>query len=62
MNRIPILGGKEIDLYRLYDVVTRLGGHKKVTQEAKWKKVLVKMHLEDCSGATPQTVKIAYIR
>lgn len=62
MNRVPVLGGKEIDLYRFYDIVNRLGGHKRVTIEGKWRRVLAKLRLEDCSGATPHTVKNAYLR
>lgn len=77
MNRIPILGGKEIDLYRFYgkfflnfnikinnflEVVNQMGGHKRVSQELKWRKVLKKLHLKDSPGATPHTVKNAYLR
>lgn len=62
MNRIPVLGGKEIDLYRFYEAVKRYGGYKHLTQESKWKKVLVKLKLEECPGATAQAVKNAYSR
>ncbi|PAV62912.1 hypothetical protein WR25_26750 isoform C [Diploscapter pachys] len=62
INRAPILGGKDIDLYKLYRVVQHYGGGKKVTQNQQWKKVLVRMGLEGCSGATPVTVKKAYAR
>lgn len=62
MNRVPVLGGREIDLYRFYDVVNQMGGHKRVTLESRWRKVLSKLHLEECAGATPLTVKNAYLR
>lgn len=39
-----------------------MGGHKRATQEFKWRKVLKKLHLKDCPGATPHTVKNAYLR
>lgn len=39
INRAPILGGKDIDLYKLYRVVQHYGGGKKVTQNQQWKKV-----------------------
>lgn len=48
MNKSPILGGKEVDLYRFYNVVDRLGGHKRVTSEAKWRIVLHKLKLDVC--------------
>ncbi|KAI1705473.1 ARID/BRIGHT DNA binding domain-containing protein [Ditylenchus destructor] len=72
MDRIPILGGKEIDLYRFYDVVQQLGGHKRVTQELRWRNVISKMKWnkhasegkvdETVKILTPQAVKIAYLR
>ncbi|KAE9416611.1 hypothetical protein Angca_005051, partial [Angiostrongylus cantonensis] len=38
INRAPILGGKDIDLYRFYRVVQDYGGCKRVTANQKWKK------------------------
>ncbi|VDL75293.1 unnamed protein product, partial [Nippostrongylus brasiliensis] len=61
INRAPILGGKDIDLYRFYRVVQDYGGCKRVTTNQKWKKVLSKLRLEGCPGATPVTVRKAYI-
>ncbi|KAL3089544.1 hypothetical protein niasHS_006928 [Heterodera schachtii] len=61
LNKVPLLGGKEIDIYRFYDVVSRMGGHKRVTQEARWRKVLRKLHLEE-TGVSPTIVKNTYIR
>ncbi|KAK6754820.1 hypothetical protein RB195_013668 [Necator americanus] len=62
INRAPILGGKDIDLYRFYRVVQDYGGCKRVTTNQLWRKVLIKLHLEGCPGATPVTVRKAYIR
>uniref|UniRef100_A0A9J2PGC7 ARID domain-containing protein n=1 Tax=Ascaris lumbricoides TaxID=6252 RepID=A0A9J2PGC7_ASCLU len=62
INRAPILGGKDIDMFRLYNVVQAYGGKKRVTLNNKWKKVLSKLRLEGCPGATPITVKNAYSR
>ncbi|VDN05444.1 unnamed protein product [Thelazia callipaeda] len=62
INRAPILGGKDIDMFRLYNVVQRFGGKKRVTENNQWKLVLRKMHLEGCPGATSVTVKNAYSR
>ncbi|VDO79439.1 unnamed protein product [Heligmosomoides polygyrus] len=62
INRAPILGGKDIDLYRFYRVVQDYGGCKRVTTNQLWKKVLRKLRLEGCPGATPVTVRKAYIR
>jgi hypothetical protein len=46
MNRTPVLGGRDVDLYRFYNIVDRLGGHKRVTAECQWRKVLHKLGLE----------------
>ncbi|KAL3985121.1 ARID/BRIGHT DNA binding domain family protein [Acanthocheilonema viteae] len=62
INRAPILGGKDIDMFRLYNVVQRYGGKKRVIENNQWKLVLRKMHLEGCPGATSVTVKNAYSR
>uniref|UniRef100_A0AAF5Q538 ARID domain-containing protein n=1 Tax=Wuchereria bancrofti TaxID=6293 RepID=A0AAF5Q538_WUCBA len=62
INRAPILGGKDIDMFRLYNVVQRYGGKKRVTENNQWKLILRKMHLEGCPGATSVTVKNAYSR
>ncbi|KAJ4965185.1 hypothetical protein NE237_017034 [Protea cynaroides] len=36
---VPIIGGKELDLYRLYMEVTERGGFQKVVREKKWRDV-----------------------
>ncbi|VDK55075.1 unnamed protein product [Cylicostephanus goldi] len=53
---------EERDLYRFYRVVQDYGGCKRVTTNQLWKKVLIKLHLSGCPGATPVTVRKAYIR
>jgi histone demethylase JARID1 len=36
---VPRLNGKQIDIFTLYRFVARLGGHHKVTKDAKWAQV-----------------------
>ncbi|PIO55881.1 ARID/BRIGHT DNA binding domain protein, partial [Teladorsagia circumcincta] len=38
INRAPILGGRDIDLYRFYRVVQYYGGCKRVTTNQLWRK------------------------
>ncbi|KAE9589292.1 putative transcription factor & chromatin remodeling ARID-HMG family [Lupinus albus] len=38
---IPIIGGKELDLHRLFVEVTSRGGFEKIIRERKWKEVTV---------------------
>eukprot|EP00959_Pyramimonas_sp_CCMP1952_P233302 4875277-Pyramimonas_sp.AAC.2 len=35
----PIMGGSEVDLSRLYELVTKRGGHARVTEERQWLQV-----------------------
>ncbi|KAL6216303.1 hypothetical protein ACLB2K_009526 [Fragaria x ananassa] len=38
-TRVPVIGGKELDLHLLYVEVTRRGGYEKVVEEKKWREV-----------------------
>ncbi|MFH4984179.1 hypothetical protein AB6A40_010888 [Gnathostoma spinigerum] len=62
INKAPILGGKDLDLFRFYKVVQSYGGKKRVTENNMWRKVLSRLHLGGCPGATPVTVRNAYSR
>nr|CDJ91767.1 AT-rich interaction region domain containing protein [Haemonchus contortus] len=58
----PLMGGKEIDLYALYNAVQELGGCNRVTKLQLWNEVLIKLNLQGNPDATPDTVKEAYVR
>ncbi|CAD6195881.1 unnamed protein product [Caenorhabditis auriculariae] len=62
INKGPILGGKEIDLYQFQRYVDHYGGAKKVTENGHWRKIKDRMGLDGCPGATPVTVRKAYQR
>ncbi|VDN20300.1 unnamed protein product [Gongylonema pulchrum] len=62
INRAPKLGGKDIDMFRLHNLVHRFGGKKKVNENNHWRQILRKLHLVGCPGATSATVKQAYSR
>lgn len=62
INRAPILGGKDIDMFRLYNLVQEYGGKKRVTENNMWRKIMCKLHLEGCPGANPRKVQNAYSR
>jgi hypothetical protein len=51
----------EIDIYRFYQVVNHLGGHKRVSQENKWEKVLRKLKLTNNDNIDATKVKEAYL-
>ncbi|KAG7515346.1 AT-rich interactive domain-containing protein 5B-like [Solea senegalensis] len=48
--KVPNLGFKKIDLFLMFSVVKRLGGHKKVTADRLWK--VVYNELGGCPGST----------
>uniref|UniRef100_A0A914X6A4 ARID domain-containing protein n=1 Tax=Plectus sambesii TaxID=2011161 RepID=A0A914X6A4_9BILA len=62
INKAPILGGRDLDLYRFYKVVQKMGGFNRVCNNNAWKQVLARMKLEGCPGATPITVRNSYSR
>lgn len=43
INRMPTLGSKDLNLYRLFNIVQTLGGYNKVTNSNKWKAVAGRM-------------------
>ncbi|XP_061172130.1 AT-rich interactive domain-containing protein 4A-like [Saccostrea echinata] len=43
INRMPTLGNKDLNLYRLFNIVQTLGGYNKVTNLNKWKAVAGRM-------------------
>uniref|UniRef100_A0A1I8BQ06 ARID domain-containing protein n=1 Tax=Meloidogyne hapla TaxID=6305 RepID=A0A1I8BQ06_MELHA len=49
-NLAPQLGGNDVDIYRFYNVVKRMGGHRSITKENKWSKVLKKLKLDLSKG------------
>ncbi|KAK5887892.1 hypothetical protein CesoFtcFv8_016451 [Champsocephalus esox] len=50
VHKVPNLGFKKIDLFKMYSVVKRLGGYKKVTVDRLWK--IVYNELGGCAGST----------
>lgn len=39
LRKLPILAGRELDLYSLYTTVERLGGYHSITQDKRWAEV-----------------------
>jgi len=52
-----------VDIYRFYNVVKSMGGHRSVTKENKWSKVLKKLKLDLSKGDVDALqVKKTYMR
>ncbi len=46
INKTPSIGNKDVDLYRLFRLVYRLGGHTRVTNNNLWRQVAIKLGFE----------------
>ena len=46
INRTPMIDGREVDLYRLFKIVYKLGGQARVTNKNIWPQVAKKLGFE----------------
>ena len=59
INKAPTINGRDLDLYRLFRTVQKMGGFNRVTNQNCWKAVTIKMVLNSaCNSAS--LVKQAY--
>jgi hypothetical protein len=58
----PILGGKRIDLYLLYKLVTERGGMDKVSEERRWRKIGEEFQLPETCTSSAYILKDVYQR
>lgn len=56
----PVLGGKRLDLHKIYQYVVDHGGFEKVTQDKGWRKVTTGFNLPDTCTNAAYTVKATY--
>jgi hypothetical protein len=49
LRKPPLMGGREIDLYVLYQTVLGAGGYHRVTQEKRWVEIGEQMKLREAS-------------
>lgn len=49
INKTPNVGGKDLDLYTLYRLVSKLGGYNRVTNKNGWKAIYNKLNLPNNS-------------
>lgn len=43
LNRSPMISNKDVDLYRLFGIVHKLGGYNRVTNQNKWRSVTLRL-------------------
>ncbi|CAG7822664.1 unnamed protein product [Allacma fusca] len=58
INKVPTVCSKDLDLYKLYKIVTSKGGYNKVTNSSQWKPVTIKMGY----GTVPTTSTINLVK
>jgi hypothetical protein len=58
----PILGGKKIDLCRLYKLVTERGGMDRVSEERRWRKIGEEFQLPETCTSSAYVLKDVYLR
>lgn len=59
INKGPTINSRDLDLYRLFKIVNRMGGFNRVTNQNGWKAVTEKMVLNSASNSV-SLVKQAY--
>ncbi len=60
--RIPQIGGKELDCYKLYTCVTSRGGYEKVTLTKEWKNIVHEFDLPPSCTSASFTLKHHYLK
>jgi len=60
--RIPQIGGKELDCFKLYNCVTSRGGYEKVTLNKEWKNIVHEFDLPASCTSASYTLKHHYFK
>nr|CDS27906.1 AT rich interactive domain containing protein [Hymenolepis microstoma] len=60
INKAPSIANKDLDLYKLFRKVHRLGGFHRVSTQMKWPAVYSEMDLPPCFSAGPKSLQTAY--
>ena len=58
IDRTPSIEGKDVDLYKLYRIVDKLGGNVRVNNKALWRQVANKLGFVSNWGINQVRVKI----
>ena len=59
MLRQPTLAGKDLNLFRLFQLVQDNGGMERVTQELKWRSLYLQLGIPITTNAS-HAIKLAY--
>ena len=59
LNKDPVINGKDVDLYRLFRLVQKLGGYNRVSNKNKWRSIAARLKF-GTSQTTFNQVKAVY--
>lgn len=62
LNKGPIICNRDVDLYRFFRIVEKLGGYNSVTNKNRWRAVTARLGFTKNSATTLNLVKQAYFR
>ncbi|GFT68434.1 AT-rich interactive domain-containing protein 4B [Nephila pilipes] len=62
INKAPVVSNRDLNLYKLFRIMHKLGGYNKVTNKNKWKVVYSRMGLPQSNLNGPNQIKVAYKR
>lgn len=62
INRAPTISGRDLNLYKLFNIVQQMGGYNRVTNQNKWRTIYTKMGLIMTNPACSIQIKKAYKR
>ncbi|PRD31296.1 UNVERIFIED_CONTAM: Arid4b [Trichonephila clavipes] len=62
INKAPVVSNRDLNLYKLFRIMHKLGGYNKVTNKNKWKLVYSRMGLPQSNLNGPNQIKVAYKR
>ncbi|XP_023209385.1 AT-rich interactive domain-containing protein 4B-like [Centruroides sculpturatus] len=62
INRAPTVSGRDLNLYKLFNIVQQMGGYNRVTNQNKWRTIYTKMGLVMTNPACSIQIKKAYKR
>lgn len=60
LNKGPSIINKDVDLYRLYRAVQKLGGYNRVTTQNQWKQIAIRLGFVPTTTSIQNLVKQAY--
>lgn len=60
LNRGPTIANRDVDLYRLYRAVEKLGGYSRVTSQNQWRAISIRLGFSPVTTSITNLVKQAY--